>query len=341
MTSKEYQQLHYNFRVKRPLPIYDLPRPPIATENKDNACVIWTLWEAYTGIVPTYTINSAFWAMHAWLVNTNILERGWDIKFLVERNLYAHESVRSQFEKANITDLVVLFDILPFTDTVTRRLGNKVQALLEPTFDKYERAYLWDTDNFISIRDRNNRLDVTRLLDIGEDNDILKVYDYSTMPSTQMHWDVYGDDSETSKERMYGHLTDYLGYRPEKIYGGVTGCLQAWNPIEIGEASKDMVRTLIPKIACDEVAYSCLLQKTGRLPTKLKDCWDIPLCNHRPDYFRDEPHYFDHIWLDRNEQDWEIWHAQTSKQQVDPISAYNDPDIAEIWRQNIGLNERL
>ena len=84
MTQEQYHQLVYNFRVKRPLPMYDLPRPPGPFNRDSGRVVIFPLFRAYEGIVPHYVINSSFWASHAWRVNSDALEKEWDILFYVE-----------------------------------------------------------------------------------------------------------------------------------------------------------------------------------------------------------------------------------------------------------------
>ena len=105
---------------------------------------------------------------------------------------------------------------------------------------------------------------------------------------------------------------------------------------------KDMVIELTPNIADDEEQYGRWIEKTGIVPQPLGDIWHIPMYFTRDDYFKDDPHYFDHVWLSRGQEDWDnIWMKQSSKQEVDAVSAYDDPDIKPIWTENIGLERRL
>ena len=360
MTEQEYHQLVYNFRIKRPLPLYDLPRPPgpftqseeyppepgkpMIPKSDTEKCVIFPIFKAYDAQTtpPIYIINSAFWAAHAWRVNTDCIEQGWDIFFLLDRELWKHESVRAQFEKANLTDFIIFFDMLP--GRVTRhKLGAKLYAITAEEFRWYYRCYLWDTDNFISIRDPNNILQTDRLLDIGADESLVNTLFWNSHHErTRPVWrEKYEKDTEEYSRPIYdSFLEAYLGYVPTQAWG-ISGQLYAWNPKLVRQDFKDMVIELTPNISDDEDQYGAYLEKTGVRPMPLQDIWFIPMYFEKKDYFRDDPHYFDHVWLKRGKEDDEMWFEKSSKTEVDGVSAYNDPEIVDVWTENIGLHRRL
>ena len=345
----------YNKRIKRPLPEYDLPRPPdpfslaepvkqgapLKLKSDKECCIIFPLYEAYRGIVPHYVINSSFWAAHAWRVNTDIIEKGWDVWFFVDKRLWVPE-VKEMFEKANLTDFVVLY-APPEGRVIRHDMGLDLYATTEPMFENYHRCYMVDTDLFPSIRHRKNILKTERLLNIGEDESIFMTYNYGYDPHGHRNIARQKYEFETEEEArpIYNsYVEKYLGYVPKGRWG-VSGQMFVWNPQRLRQDFRDMVLELTPNISDDEEQYGVYLEKTGVVPEKLRQLWRIPIYYNREDYFTDEPHYFDHIWLERSEEDWEIWRKNPEGQEVPTILGYEDPQIKPIWTDNIGLNRRL
>ena len=324
MNSKEdFHQLTYNFRIKRPLPEYDLPLPPvrrsymtrregeaIPTNSDKECCVIFPIFKAYDHqkTPPTYIINSAFWAAHSWRVNTDCIAKNWDIFFFLDRELWKDDSVRDQFCKANLIDSIVFFDMLPGR-AVRHKLGAKLYAVTARDFEKYYRCYLWDTDNFVSIRDPNNKLPTDKLLDIGEDESLVNTMFFNgPHERTRDVWrEKYEEDTEEYSKPIYdSYLEKYLGYPPDKAWG-VSGQVFVWNPQEVRKDFKDMVIELTPNVADDEDQYGAYIEKTGNFPSQpLDEIWEVPIYFEVEKYFWDNPYYFDHIWLKREEDDYGV-----------------------------------
>lgn len=353
--NKELMMRKYNRRVKRYLPEYDLPRPPgpltlsgpikqdtpLKLKSDKECCVIFALYMAYDGIIPHYVINSSFWAAHAWRVNTDCIENRWDIYFLVDRKLWVPEVV-AMFEKAEFTDFVLFFDV-PEGRVIRHKLGTKLYASTVPYFQNFYRCYMVDTDMFPSIRNPENIIKTKPLMDIGEDETLFMTYRYSE--ERDRHRKIARQKYETDIEEKArpiwdSYVKEYLGYVPNKERG-VTGQLFAWNPQQLRQDFKDMVIQLTPNISDDEFQYVYYLEKTGLRPQKLADIWGIPIHYAREDYFDEHPQYFDHIWLKQNEQDMETWGKHATQGELPPMNAYEDPDIKNIWRKNIGLYKRL
>lgn len=355
MSDQEYQQLCYNFRIKRRLSLYNLPRPPgpftyltrtdgesIIPSSETEKCVIFPIFKAYDLQItpPHYIINSAFWAAHSWRVNTDCIEKGWDIFFLLDRELWDMQAVRDQFETANLTDFVVLFDMLPGR-VIRHKLGAKFYATTVPDFRWYYRCYLWDTDNFVSIRDPNNILETERLLDIGGDESLVNTLFYSgPRPRDRPIWrEKYEEDTDEYALPIYdSYLKAYLGYVPDTGYG-VSGQMYVWNAKLLRQDFKDMVLELTPNISDDEDQYAAYLQKTGVKPMPLQDLWQIPMYFESKNYYDDDPHYFDHVWLQRNDADIEVWNEICTTEEMKGLTAYDT--FSDIWVENIGLNRRL
>ena len=356
--NKAFMYGKYNKRIKRALPDYDLPRPPgplsltgmesttevsLKLKSEKECCIIFPLFEAYEGIIPHYVINSAFWAAHAWRVNTDLIEKGWDIWFFVDRRLWAKTVVKEQFEKAHLEDFVLLFDV-PKGRAIRHTLGSKLYAATSPYFQSYYRCYMADTDMFPSIRDPQNIIKTERLLDIGEDESLFMNdrYSYFEQQRRNIWRELYEMDIEEEEARLIydSYVEKYLGYIPTG-YWACPGQIYAWNPQKLRQDFKDMVIELTPNISDDEEQFGFYMAKTGARPAELRHIWHIPIYyGGRTDYFRDDPHYFDHVWLDRDKSDWETWHRQSHKQEVDAVSEYEVPELKSIWADNIGLYRR-
>lgn len=359
MFSQEQMIKKYSRRIKRPLPVYDLPRPPgpftrsesievdtpLALKSDKECCVIFALFMAYEGVIPHYVINSSFWAAHSWRVNTDLIEKGWDIYFLVDRKLWCKKTVRDTFERAHLRDFVVLFDV-PQGRAIRHKLGTKLYAATVPYFQSYHRCYLVDTDMFVSIRDPKQILPTDRLTDIGRDESLFMTYSYGNwLTRRRIALEKYEVETKEEAQPIYdSYVEKYLGH-PSKLDWTVSGQLFAWNPRRLRQDFKDMVLELTPNISDDEPQYGLYLEKTGFRPQQLRKLWRIPIHYKREDYFSDEPRYFDHIWLSPNTEDekkrneWKKEGILTREQ--DALRSYDAPDIKDIWRENIGLNKRL
>ena len=368
MTEKYFMLGKYNKRIKRPLPEYDLEKPlgpftlsepvqqgtSLKLKSDKECCIIFPLYTAYNGVIPHYVINSAFWAAHSWRVNTDMIKNGWDIWFFVDRELWVSE-VQQMFEKANLTDFVLLYDV-PHGRAIRHRMGSDLYATTEPYFQSYYRVYMADTDLFPSTRDPQNIIKTEQILNIGEDESVFKSHNYSYDPTgyRKIAREKYETDIEEEARPIYVSFVEkYLGYKPTGRWG-VAGQLFAWNPQQLREDFKEMVIELTPDISDDEEQYGFYLEKTGLRPDELHKLWDIPIYYQRADYFRKEVHYFDHIWLGRSQEDWDTnwktWRQKMKEEEksgesitteVAPILAYDDPEIKHLWRENIGLYKRL
>ena len=136
-------------------------------------------------------------------------------------------------------------------------------------------------------------------------------------------------------------LRGYLGDKTPQYYS-VSGQLMAWNPQKLRQDFKDMVIQLTPDIADDEDQYGFYVTKTGIRPQwDLNQLWHIPMYFSREDYFTNAPHYFDHVWLKRGVEDDHEWFTFSASREFHGISAYDDPAISEIWKENIGLRRRV
>lgn len=339
-------KVRYNFRVKRPLPTYDLPEPPHPAGGKN--CIIYCLFRAYPPIVPYYVINSAFWAAHSWRVNSNAIDEGWDIWFLVEAEMWDNDQqCQEMFAKANLSDRVLRFP-MPKGRAETHLLGHKFCAVISRQFDEYERCLLADTDMFLSRTPNSPRIDMSLFAKMGNDESEFLTDSYRKRREPK-EWhtarDKYLDMTEQEAHQTFQtYIKRYMGYETGAYYG-VTGQLFTWNPQALKAEFKQNIHVLTPDISDDEGQYGLYLQKYALAPAKLSHLrGSVPLCFQREDLV-EQTQYLDHVWLDRNpdrtSNERKAWYRDVERRQVQPLSAYDAPDIADIWRENIGLERRI
>lgn len=157
----------YNERIKLTLPRYTKPYPEYDDSSEDG-CILFTLFSAYEGVIPTYHINSAFWAMHAFFVNSNVLSLGIPIKFYIGRDLWDNASIRKRFSDANIPARnILLFDKIE-TLVTRRNLGQKLACMWDNRLAAYDAVAVVDSDCFISTRHQDEYFDINRVFDIKD-----------------------------------------------------------------------------------------------------------------------------------------------------------------------------
>ena len=332
---KQYQRHRQD---KRDLPVYDLPKPPgpltisepviqdtpLKLKSDKECCVILPLFMAYPDIIPHYYIDSAFWVAHSWRVNTDCIEKGWDIWFLVDRKIWEMEEVKQKFEKANLTDFVLPFDV-PEGPAIRIKVGTKLYAATVPYFQSYYRCYLMDTDMFVAIRNPKNILKTDRLLNIGADESLFLDFRHGIhkhkAPAPMQRIRRYDTEVEEEARTLWDrYVKEYLG--AILIHNWYfTGAVYAWNPQQLRQDFKDMVIQLTPNISNDEDQVLLYFLKTGILPESLVNIWDIPLYLKKEHFLSDDPHYFDHLIYNSPEH-------------------YDDDEIKTIL-ENSGLYRRL
>lgn len=313
-------------RFGRDLPIYNLPKPPSPQDGR--CCIIYGLFIG-DDLEPesdyhTYIINSALWSAHAWRVNSNLIEEKGDIYFHVERRLYEQPIVRSQFETANLTDSVILFDI-PQGEATCRKTGVRLYTTLCPEFDTYERAYLVDADMFLCRQENAPRVDINRIHNIGEDESLLNLLSAAHTPYFRLQRPPYHLHKPEAEARLKQHLENYLGKPLKNGFKCLSGII-AWNPQRLREDFKDMVRRLTPTVCNEENQYAIYRVKTNSGNTPLKHLWhDLKLVGNFYDNFmklNTPDHFFEHAV-------------------IDPEDPNFDKDAwIEKWYSHIGIHRR-
>ena len=318
-------------RFGRDLPIYNLPKPPLP--NGGRSCIIYGLLIGNDrdpeSCYHRYIINSAFWAAHSWRVNSDLIKKQWDIYFFVERRLYEQPVVRSQFEAANVIDSVILFDT-PQCKATKRKTGLRLYATVCREFDIYERAYLIDADMFLCRRENASIFEMDRIFNIGEDESLPNLYSANPVSHFRLQRPPYHLPKITAEARLKQHLENYLGTPLKKGFKCLSGII-AWNPQQLREDFKDMVRKLTPTVCNEENQYAIYLVKTNSAIKPLDQVWLYPenaiprFGNFYGNFMKpDTPdHFFEHVVIGSDEPNFDraAW--------------------IEKWYSHIGIHRRL
>lgn len=326
------------------LPAYDLPNPG-SQNGSGRVCIIYSLFigndHEPESDYHKYLINASFWSAHAWRVNSDLIEKRGDIYFHVERRLYDQPAVRLQFEKANLTESVILFDA-PKGEATQKKLGLKLYATLHPAFDNYERVYHLDADTFLCRHPSAPPLDMNMIHDIGEDESLLNMMGGQRTPGIRIRRPRYDLPKPEGLARLRYHIENYLG---EKLRATMPGSLTkaeleyhiddedmpiiqgwsywggiiVWNPQQLRQDFKKMVVQLTPNICCDETQFEIYRIKTETENKPLDHIWkekEITLNGNSYSKFMrpNSPQYFfeHHTVIDPNdpEFDRDAWYQK-------------------------------
>ena len=258
-------------------------------------------------------------------------ENGWDIWFFVERRLFEQEGIRQQFEDANLTDFVVLFDA-PQGEAVKMKFSLSMYATLEPAFDKYVRVYVFDADMFLCT-ESGSAFDVDWILDIGKDESLFNILAMTPCSHFRLQRPPYDLPARQAKARLRYHLENYLGRPLGRGYNRTLGGIYAWNPQRLREDFKEMVRELTPHVGNDETQLAIYRRKTGLGNLPLNRIWsknhDIHLVGFHDVFMMTElPYFFEHVVLG------------TDGEKVSE-TGYDRDAFLEKWYDYIGINDQL
>lgn len=295
----------------RDLPVYDLPKPK--SGNGGRGCVIYSLFigdeRKFVSDYHRYLINSAFWSAHAWRVNCDLIKKGYDIYFCVEKRLYRQRAIREQFEMANLTDSVILFDPL-LSEATRRKVGLKLYAFLRPELNRYERVYLMDADMFLCRQENASLIDIDCIDNIGEDESLPNIFAAEPIDRFKLNRITCHSAHDKGVARLRNHLEGYLGAsltRGYRCWGGMYTC----NPASLRRDFRDMVRQLTADVCYDEYQYAIYCLKIGRMNTPLGKLWrknGLTLVgNFYKNFMKpDTPeHFFEHAIINPDEPEFE------------------------------------
>ena len=313
------QQGTYLERCKSYLPSYNVVNVRRDITSRDGVIVL-PLFQAWSGVIPEYHINSAFWVYHSFLVNSNVIDRHIPIIFYVDRLCWSYKSVREMFHYANIPDDIIwFFDPIP-ADSTRYYLGLKMSPLWDDRFNKFDNVLIWDADLFVAVPPGAQSLDV----------DWLFLRDKLTQPAA-LHVNpdarkpfrmfeshrLSGEDAKTKQSEI---MFDLCGEVYEDGGYSIGGCVHSFCPSEIKESYKEFYRRALPVMRDDEMIVSLWSIHMGE-EVECLDAWFPPMAyevDHMDGFIERKESFLCHLW-------------------VDSIGSFNH---VSRWRDVIGVDKR-
>ena len=270
------------------MPKFDMP---VYTENglqydmtSRNGCIVFPIFRAMERRDPIEYVNSAFWAAHSFVINSDITERQVPIYFYVEDIVY--ESLKQLFEDSHIPERCIL--IREFTPKCWYGsvLSKKLHTVLDDYFKKYENVILLDCDTFLAKADTAPPLNIERLW-YRKDYSLFGSYDVGTEAKvkTKVFWGCSDMNDEEEYQAFKGIVRLHLNKEIDFVYG-MNGYINAFSPPNIRQDYKDFVEKYIPIFYNDEVLNSIYMQTHNRPIEDIHRTWEIEVACRDEEFSR-------------------------------------------------------
>ena len=286
--------------------------------SSTKGCIVFPLFCAEIGKLPYKHIISAFWAMNALLVNSNIKEQKVPIYFYVEKVLFY--AIRHLFENAGVTpDMLLLYEPLQYPDKSDwkgRWLSQKLYACLDERFDEYEKVVMFDVDLFLARRDTDSLFDINRLWKRQDRTKFAICYIRKDNDKVPMLY--HGDskfDNEIEHELFRNRVYELFKKDIVKTYDS-DGYIYSFCPNELNVHYKSFVAKYTHLFYNDEHINSLYMQCAYGELEDLDDVWDIILINNEDEFLNlDANHFLTHI----------------------PKYKMTDSEVIDQWKKEIGI----
>ena len=292
------QKTGYQKRVKYDFPKYQGNLFKYDMSSTDG-CIVFPIFYGFEGIYPEYHVNLTCWAMHSFLVNTNIIEKKIPLFFYIERQLW--EPTILQLKQSGIPDERFIQWTAPprVPEWKGQFFAQKLYTILDPFFDNYDTIIMSDSDIFLSTA-TENQFDMSKLF--GR-TDKRKYATYGMEKElrggtgrTPRHALYYGLPDEKSFELWKSLVFEHLGLKTEKVHRS-DGGLNAWCPKELKNEFKTFIHKYAKYFGSEEDVNSLYVQYTGDRFEDLYEKWNIQMVRTTPElknYTQEHDHFFIH-----------------------------------------------
>ena len=240
-------------------------------------CIVFPIFRAIQGVEPIEYVNSAFWAAHSFVVNSDIVNKNVPIYFYVEDIVY--ESLKQLFEDAHIPKQCILVRSLTPKHWYGRIVSKKLHTVLDNYFEEYENVMLLDCDTFLAKTDTSLPLDIDRLL---QRRDRSVFGSYNVRPNANTTPPIFCQVSDMSYEEEYqtfrGITRLHLNKEIDFTYN-IDGYINAFSPPYIRQDYKEFVAKNIPIFYNEEVLNSLYMQIYNKNIENLMETWGIPVAS--------------------------------------------------------------
>ena len=240
-------------------------------------CLVFPIFRAIQGVDPIEYVNSAFWAAHSFVVNSDIVNKNIPIYFYVEDVVY--ESLKQLFEDAHIPEQCTLVRSLTPKHWYGRIVSKKLHTVLDNYFEKYENVILLDCDTFLARTDTSLPLDIEKLWKRRDHSVFGSYYVRTKLDTTPPIFCQVSDMSYEEEYQAFRGITRLHLKKEIDLTYNMGGYINAFSPPYIRQDYKEFVEKNIPIFYNEEVLNSLYMQIYNRNIENLTETWKIPVAS--------------------------------------------------------------
>lgn len=286
-----------------------------------KGCLVFPLFIGFKDIVPTYHINSAFWAAHSFLVNSDIVEAQVPIYFYIEKQLWA--VAEDQFRRSGIPESrFMLYERPNYTPAGDGQwFTQELYLILDERFDGYDNVLFFDTDLFLASAGSKNPFKISQLWE-RRDRRLMSTCNIVPYLSRNPRWGYFYELPEDEGRKKWIRLAEQaLGVRTERVHHS-RGVIHSFCPEFLSPDFKTFIHTAVHLFGSEENTLSLYMQWSGKMLEDLIQTWCVPLVQSAEEMreaAQTATHFFTHIRRGLMEA----------------------PEDEAAWREYIGQERRL
>ena len=292
----------YNRSVKFDLPPYNLNELTYISNYSTDACIVYPLFMAVEGIIPTYHVNSAFWSANSFFVNSNIKEKRIPIYFYVDSKIM--EDTTKYFNDAGVDESMILTFTppeRPYEIGDSRWLSQKLYIVLDDRFNEFDTVVFIDTDLFLAKPSHSDdTFDISCLFRRSEKKRFASYSIRSSLDRLEPYYDrTSGLGYETECEIFIEKIYEHLGIKIEGVRN-IDGYLNSFCPKFLDNDYKAFIKKMCLRFYSDEAINALYMQKTGKQLEDIKKTCGIGVANRNSDFHKGlhgDTCFFTHIDL--------------------------------------------
>ena len=276
-----YAEAEYQRRVKYDFPDYQGKMFDYEYKTDFDGCIVYPLFYGCKDVYPAYHVNSACWAAHSFLVNSDVISKGVPIFFYIEEML--REKATEQLTHLGIPKTRMIYWKAPprHPDYHGQFLAQKLYILADDRFLAFKNVIVPDTDLFLSTNG-NDRYPIEKLWH-RKDRTKYATWGISEGlergPRTYLY---YGLDHESSTELWKGIVKKHLRLETDMVHRS-EGALNAFDLRHLDQDFIDFTQRYAKLFGSEEDTNSLYMQYREMRHEDLSDTWDIPMTRTVPD----------------------------------------------------------
>lgn len=262
-----------------------------------KGCLVFPLFLAYKDVIPTYHINSAFWAAHSFLVNSDVVAEQVPIYFYIEKQLW--EVTEDQFRGSGIPESrFMLYERPDYTPAGNGQwFTQELYLILDERFDVYDNVLFFDTDVFLASAGYENPFQISQLWE-RRDRSLMSTCNIVPALRRKPRWDYFYELPEAEGQKKWIGLAEQaLGVKTELVHQS-RGVIHSFCPEFLSPDFKTFIHAAVHLFGSEEDILSLYMQWSSKILEDLIQTWCVPLANNAEEMRKaaqTASHFFTHI----------------------------------------------